>query len=201
MWSNSNLVHYLTGTYPLSQRLKELAPKGTGGLNFPTLFHGVKLSFLEEHKKIDTTYNILEYIPTWFWLSKNIKQLPLNAKFRRNMCLEVMDMNHWQFCRNQEFHANLNLNCICQLCTMPMEHYHERFCMGLLPKPKVLLEKLKLEDISKTSLAKPKVMLKRISSPTQMTMQKDQIIGFVESRKSSRNRVQNKKYFNEDWIT
>ena len=125
--ANNSIVHYLTGTIPLANQLQSIAPKCAESLIFPEAFHGVQLSFVSGLGE-EANYNPYEKIPSWFWASKQIERLPLNAKYRREICMTLLDMNHHKFCNTETFHVKIEQSWICKLCKQRMEHYHDRYC-------------------------------------------------------------------------
>ena len=127
--TNNAISYFLTSTEPLSIRLKKLAPNCTGSLSFLASFKGIKLSFLSNDTMESTApFDVLEKIPPWFWYSKAVNQLPLDPKYRRQICMEVTDSNHYKLCCLQKFHVKIEEECRCSICFQKMEHYHERFC-------------------------------------------------------------------------
>ena len=74
-------------------------------------------------------YENLSKIPTYFWRSKVIKIYPIKFDLRKNICMEITDLNHYKLCQNKEFHPIQSMNklCICLLCGEQLEHYHQYF--------------------------------------------------------------------------
>ena len=125
--SNNAIVHFLTSTIPLSERLKMMAPNYIGSLSFPTTLHGCQISFLSNPPPI-AVWNCLDNIPTTFWLSKTFLSLPICQKSRRRLCRELLDCNHHNLCKNSTFHPSPSPNCICIHCNQNAHAYHDRYC-------------------------------------------------------------------------
>ena len=126
-FSNNAIVHFITSTIPLSEKLKNLAPNIIGSLSFPSSLHGHKLSFLSGSSPA-TRRPPWEDIPSAFWLSRTFYALPVSQKARRRLCRELFDLDHFQLCQTNTFHPSPSPNCLCANCGNHAHMYHARFC-------------------------------------------------------------------------
>jgi len=126
-FSNNAIVHFLSSTTPLSDKLRNMAPNITGSLSFPHCLHGYKISFLDISPSPSPT-DIYKDIPSTFWLSRTFFSLPVCQKSRRRLCRELLDLDHFQICQTTTFHPSPTLSCICTLCGNHAHTYHARFC-------------------------------------------------------------------------
>ena len=125
--TNNAIVHHLTETRPLYNSLAELAPKATGAMYLPVEMSGYQLKFLQTLPEVPLNNNI-EDIPTWFWLSKRIHNINSNYFVRKKFLIELLDLDHKDFCTNSNFHCKIGLECICKHCNQQMTNYHKRLC-------------------------------------------------------------------------
>ena len=133
-YSNNDTVHFLTSTIPLSKRLKSSAHSHIKNLCFPNALHGHKLSFLSTQQIPSNDYQaatteILERIPTTFWLSRSYKALPSNQRARRALCRELLDSDHLSICSMTTFHTSPTPSCRCTVCGSHAHTYHIRDCL------------------------------------------------------------------------
>ena len=128
--SNNSITHFFCKVQPLFVQLQDEVSNSLGSLSFPKEFDGTKLSFLEKALCTEPISDMVESVPSWFWLSEMYYGLPINKRHRRNLCKSLYDLQHTDFCRNEEFHVNILKDCICKFCLHPMERYHSRFCKG-----------------------------------------------------------------------
>jgi len=126
--SNNAIVHFLTSTTPLSETLKNLAPHTMGSFTFPTEMHGHKLSFLQHENGNHESANVLESIPTEFWLSRNLHSIPARQNLRKSLCRDVLDSDHFLICKTPTFHPTATYSCICKLCNNHAHMFHHRYC-------------------------------------------------------------------------
>jgi len=131
--SNNSSVHFLTSSIPLSSKLKIIAPTTTGGLSFPEMLHGTKLSFLTDSLEPPPHHPIPAFqdIPSSLWLSKTFKSIPTNPKSRKRLAREILDSDHQDICQTKTFHPSSSLSCICIACGEHAHTYHRRFCNEL----------------------------------------------------------------------
>ena len=68
-------------------------------------------------------------IPSYFWMSRTFTRLPKEAKQRKNLCKEILDIDHFELCQRKDFHVvqNIDDKCQCRNCDETLEHYHLRF--------------------------------------------------------------------------
>ena len=126
--SNNQIVYFLTSTQPLSNTLKKLAPLNTGALSFPTELSGHRLTFLENVDLGVEERQTFELIPSTFWLARNLHYIPTNKNLRRRLCREVLDSDHYLFCKTSTFHPSSTHSCICIYCSNHAQMFHYRFC-------------------------------------------------------------------------
>jgi len=85
--SNNASIHFLSSTLPLSKRLKLLAPNALSSISFPQILHGHRLSFFpnpsQEFNHNSYFPEIIEGIPSTFWLSRVLHKVPMDPKFRK----------------------------------------------------------------------------------------------------------------------
>ena len=197
--SNNAITYYLTGCEPLSIRLKKMKHYCTKNLQFPAEFHGVQLSFLASNSTQEEEFNVLEKIPTWFWLSRAIQRLPSDPCYRQKICQELYDHKHLELCETNTFHHKVLESCICKICGLDMESYHERFCKGDraiiqnsyeqgFKSMVVLLSPLKCDQTS--CLRCPVIKLKRLDTTKKSTPLKT---------RSGRTIKSNEKYYGKIW--
>ena len=128
--SNNSIIHFLTSTTSLSSRLKRMAPEYTGALSFPEELHGHNLSFLSSPmENFPPTHIDVSGIPSWFWTSRVLQDIPTNQKARKKLCREVLDTEHYKMCKTKTFHALPSSTCICMFCGENAHFFHARFCL------------------------------------------------------------------------
>ena len=136
--THNSLVYFITNTLPLMTHLNNLSHKRISSIYLPACTEGIQLSFfncLPSPKEIHTeTSDIRESVPTYFWRSRHIRKLPLNTKYRREICREVCDSDHYSHCKNLTFHTSSTSNCKCKYCGENLHAYHVsyKFCNSLL---------------------------------------------------------------------
>ena len=87
-----------------------------------------QFQFLKSLPSVEKENNI-ENIPTWFWLSRTIYNLPKYYKNRKALLKEIFDLDHSSQCQNTNFHVKIDHeNCKCIVCNKPMSNYRYRFC-------------------------------------------------------------------------
>ena len=127
--SNNAIIYHITGTTPLSEHFKTIAPTALGGISVPEELSGYQLKFLQQIPQPEEFNNIKD-IPSWFWLSKQIHKLPTSFYHRRNILKELLDLNHKNYCVQAKFHAKIEKDkCLCQHCNTQMSYFHYRFCV------------------------------------------------------------------------
>ena len=133
--SNNACTYFLTSTIPLSTHLKRIAPNAIGSLSFPPILHGIRLSFLPEpSQSINASEDfeeILQAIPSQFWLSKMTSTIPMNRRNRRHLLREIFDSDHDKVCQSSSFHPHPLPTCLCIHCGKEAHYYHTRFCQPL----------------------------------------------------------------------
>ena len=125
--SNNAIVYYLTDTIPLMSILRMISLQRTGALYLPDCMEGIQLRFLNNLTGADNTMGpdfILKDIPTYFWRSRALQKIPARRKFRRKLCREVCDTDHYELCKTAEFHNGFTPSCICKLCNNLLHPYH-----------------------------------------------------------------------------
>jgi len=129
--SNNAIVHFLTSTTPLSEKLKYLAPHTIGSITFPNEMHGHKVSFFQCENVIFESATTLESIPTEFWLSRNLHTIPARQNLRKRLCRDVLDADHFLICKTSSFHPTATLSCLCKFCHDHAHMFHHRYCTVL----------------------------------------------------------------------
>ena len=125
--TNNAIVHFLTGTVPLSLILKSNISSFTNGLCYPSCLSGLQLSFLSNIPPPEP-FSVLEMIPSSFWRSRMVDRLPNNYHYRRAICRDVTDMLHFDLCSDSSFHCKATLDCICMFCGETASAYHHYEC-------------------------------------------------------------------------
>ena len=125
--SSNSIARHITETEPILVILKELFPLSTNALTFSDDFSAIHLNFLNLLTNT-TPLRIFEPIPSWFWFSKVIHELPSDPKYRKEICYEILDLNHNNWCNITEFHWKIVDSCICKLCGRKLQHVHKRYC-------------------------------------------------------------------------
>ena len=125
--TNNAIIYHITETRPLYNRLTELAPHTTGAMYLPTEMSGYQMKFLQTLPEVPA-YNVVEEVPTWFWLSRRIININQNYHLRRKFLNEILDLNHKDFCQTNSFHCKIEPECRCEICGKQMSYYHSRFC-------------------------------------------------------------------------
>ena len=130
--SNNATIHFLTSTLPLSKNLRRAAPNAIRSLTFPSILHGHRLSFFPSSSQglndMDDRLEILERIPSTFWLSRLPFSIPLYPQSRKRLFREILDSDHFKICRNSAFHPHPLPTCLCINCGGPAHAYHDRYC-------------------------------------------------------------------------
>jgi len=125
--SNNAIVYFITSTITLSEQLQHLSPHTTHAISFPPGFNGYKLSFLSSHTSNEVSPTI-EFVPSTFWMSRNLHVIPTHKSIRRRLCREVFDTEHHLLCKTTTFHPHSTLTCLCKFCNEHAHIYHERYC-------------------------------------------------------------------------
>ena len=130
-WTNNATTYFVTQTIPLSSYLKIRAPHMIRGLVFPDCLSGLKLTFLKPETD-SPPINLVQQIPSSFWLSKTFVSLPSNHYYRKRLCHEIFDLTHREYCKNTKFHKCSEPNCSCVVCGGHVHPFHARMCRGIL---------------------------------------------------------------------
>ena len=68
----------------------------------------------------------MENVPSEFWVSQVIQNLPVNYTYRRNICKKIVDAEHWKICKLSDFHTHsLGEKCKCIFCDKHCEWFHK----------------------------------------------------------------------------
>ena len=129
--SNNAKIHFLSSTIPLSNHLKIIAPNVMGALSFPTILHGIQLSFTPDssHETAGEALETLKKIPSTFWLSRILpSSMPSNRTSRKRLMREILDSDHFRICQTSTFHPYPLPSCICTHCGANAHLYHQRYC-------------------------------------------------------------------------
>ena len=164
--SNNAIVHYLTGTCPLTHTLDSKLLSATLKVSYPCEIQGLQIIL---PKEVAISYSPLPEIPSYFWLSPVIdKSLPFDPESRRALLYTVMDLVHCHICKTKDFHLYPNEEtCKCFYCGEDCGHFHARECSKLKNlNPCALMRKLQknkefsqlLKQISDELTASPPIM-------------------------------------------
>ena len=150
-----------------------------------------------------TNYSPVNDIPSWFWKSRILHNLPLNPKMRRRICLEIFDLEHHTFCMNKEFHIEFKKECICMSCLQPMFAYHKYDCKPKVPR--LLIKPLRLDDLSTTKAPTPaketQIKKPEKSEHKNKPDETKHTLNFLENRRKSKRTVKlNTKFTGDDWM-
>ena len=126
--ANNASVLFVTKQQPLSITLKTLARHHLGGLSFPESLSGMKLSFLELLQPIPEQFDPIPQVPSVFWITPVIRDIPINKFYRKRLMRDVFDSNHFEICLNNIFHPHSEDTCICKFCSEPAHAYHSKYC-------------------------------------------------------------------------
>ena len=89
------------------------------------LKHEELLVVNDRERSVLEEYQTLERIPSGFWRSKVIENLPVNFSYRRRTCNELFDSEHWKICTLNDFHTHsVSEECVCMFCNNHCEWYH-----------------------------------------------------------------------------
>ena len=126
--TNSSKIYFLTNTVPLLSLLKHKSHSRTKSVYMPACTNGVQLTFFnnlpastDDKAKVETPWAL---IPSEFWRSRTIWKMPSNPKFRRKLCREICDSEHYKHCCNEKFHSSLLPTCTCKYCGNPLHAFH-----------------------------------------------------------------------------
>ena len=125
--SNNAITYHLTDSQPLAHTLKQLAPHSTKAISVPEELSGYQFNFIRKLESTDDYINIHK-VPSWFWISQTLHQIPLDPYNRTKICSEILDRDHKNYCQTQKFHHKIEESCICNICGNNLSYYHERFC-------------------------------------------------------------------------
>ena len=130
--TNNAIVHFLTGTVPLTLLLSKLVHRAALRIMYPSSVSGVLTDLPPPPEDVEP-YNPVPLIPPYFWLSTPLDgELPLFPETRRALLYEVVGVTHFHLCKTNEFHLELDdSTCICRLCNEAAPHYHHRECPHL----------------------------------------------------------------------
>ena len=113
---------------PISKTLKIGAPHQLGGLTFPENLSGMKLSFIENAQLDTVEYDPIPWIPSAFWSTPVVESIPNNKFYRKKMMYDLLDLYHSDICKNNNFHAHSEENCVCKFCNTHAHPYHIKYC-------------------------------------------------------------------------
>ena len=116
-------------TAPLTQTLLEKAQEKLNKIEeinlSLNLSHSELLVVNDRERKVADPYKIVENVPSGFWKSRVIKNLPVKFYYRRNICKEIVDSEHWKICKLSDFHTHsLGEECKCIFCGKHCEWFH-----------------------------------------------------------------------------
>ena len=127
--TKSSLVYHVTETVPFTQTLHERALTQKDQLEQLNKAFGLNLEELRlvKDRSLPEPYPMIELIPTEFWMHKCFVHLPSKRKYRRDLCVKIVDGDHRRKCTRSEedFHLNSRETCICKFCGRHLEWYHE----------------------------------------------------------------------------
>ena len=123
--ANNATVLFITNQQPLSINMKKQAPQCLGGLNFPESFSGMKLSFLESFRPTPEQFDPIPKVPSVFWSTPVIRNIPINKFYRKRLMRDVFDLDHFEICNNNNFHPHSEF---CKFCYEHAHSYHIKYC-------------------------------------------------------------------------
>ena len=142
---HNSLVHFVTGTIPLSYTLQHFARKSFYKIQYPAGVEGIQFSVPSE---VIEEYDQMSCIPSYFWLSRQMdgdRPLPINPDSRRALIYELFDLFHPHICTKEEFHVHSDAECLCKLCGESAQRYHFRECAALSSlSPCAIMRKLEI---------------------------------------------------------
>jgi len=127
-YANNATVLFLTKQEPFTKTLKNRAPNQLGGLTFPESLSGMKLSFIENAQLDTVEYDPIPMIPSTFWSTPVVENIPVNKFYRKKMMYDILDLYHSDICTNLKFHVRSEDNCVCKLCFTHAHPYHLKYC-------------------------------------------------------------------------
>ena len=111
--TTNSIVHHISETIPLSLTLKNIHEKSKLQIHtdLKTIVVSSRTTYNQEVEKICN--NIVETskwyiqnipkIPSYFWMSRTFTRLPKEAKQRKNLCKEILDIDHFELCKRKDF--------------------------------------------------------------------------------------------------
>ena len=146
-FANNTITHFLCGTTPLSHYLKSISFSTLGSISLPPSLSGYKLQLVDSLSPPTVDFSPIPNIPSFFWHSRSFFDFPLNPSFRKSLCFDLFDLNHYAFCKNKSFHIpryyrshhgsrpHLSQNCFCLFCNQSLEAYHIYDCPSFFINP------------------------------------------------------------------
>ena len=130
----TSLVHFVTNTYPLCDYLRSVHQARFFTLKFPPCVSGLHFQ-VPENVTLPLGGSVdVENIPSFFWHSPVIEQLPVLSTPKRAVLYDSFDLFHYQLCNRKEFHTGSMVSeelCSCKFCGEPIAHFHHRTCYEL----------------------------------------------------------------------
>lgn len=111
--SNNAILYFLTGSCPIKVWLEGITAKRLAALQFGNDFSGLRLSLFDRLPNHHPDFDLLPSIPSYFWRSRTIPNIPINPTRRRNIFKEALDSDHRLACSKKEFHLYTTEACRC----------------------------------------------------------------------------------------
>ena len=122
--SDNDITHHICETKPLLEIIKERSFENSKSIIqppsvTPIIFESPTLTPYEAFKKV----------PSAFWRSRQLFNVPQNQYFRRKILRSIFDSTHYLTCTNPKYHLLAEDSCLCKMCGKPNHFYHsDYFC-------------------------------------------------------------------------
>ena len=114
--ANNATIYYLTTSFPLTNQIAMLAERSKINLKdqLCPILPNTNLITLQASERLDKdTYfsncfekEIIAKIPSMFWRSIPIFNIPSNFRHRKHIITEALDLNHYKTCKSAKFHTS-----------------------------------------------------------------------------------------------
>ena len=114
---------------PFAQTLHEKALEQKCHLNLSFPLEVDELLLIKQRRTAPETENIIENIPSEFWLHRCFAKLPARSSYRKNLCAKLVDAEHKKKCLRlvenpKDFHLESQETCLCKICGRQLEWFH-----------------------------------------------------------------------------
>ena len=126
LYTQNALIHQLSDTVPLMSYLRMRCINATKALCFPDCMNGIKLTLFDKLPEANDKIgeDNWKLVPSFFWRSRAIHKIPSDQKFRKKLCREVCETDHFEHCKTTSFHSVFSSECICKYCNNHLHAYH-----------------------------------------------------------------------------